>query len=183
MALFPHCEVEKGHVHPAARGDVSHGTGDHFGIEGVGTDDQHRFGAVELLLDHLTAPVVPMPSRIWRARTRYMASTGASEMPSEAKIVPQSVRYWPTKPAMAKGIVLLLSEKMKISGKKKSFQTAIAVKMATIETAGRIIGRMTLKRMRSSPAPSIRAASSSSRGRVRMKLAKMKTAKGMRIAM
>src|SRR6185437_17132854 len=121
MALFPHCEVEKGHLHPTARGDVSHGTGDHFGIEGVGTDDQHRFGAVELLLDHLTAPVVPMPSRICRASTRYIASTGASEMPSEAKIVPQSVRYCPMKPAIESGTVLFSSEKMKISGKKKSF--------------------------------------------------------------
>ena len=93
-----------------------------------------------------------------------MTRIGAIEMASEANTRPQSVRNWPTNTLIASGTVFSRSSKMKISGKKKSFQTAMAVKMATIEIAGRTMGRTTWNRIRVSPAPSTRAASSISAG-------------------
>ena len=56
---------------------------------------------------------------------------------------------------------------MKTRGKKKSFQIGTALLMAAITMAGRARGSMTDHMIRASLAPSMRADSSSSRGRLR----------------
>ena len=53
---------------------------------------------------------------------------------------------------------------MKVSAKRNSFQFCRKRKIATVASAGRVSGSMTRAKIRNSPAPSSRAASSSSRG-------------------
>ncbi|MNW11399.1 hypothetical protein D3C71_2088470 [compost metagenome] len=71
---------------------------------------------------------------------------------------------------------------MKTSGKKKSFQIGTTFWMAAITMAGRTSGSMMAHMIRASLAPSMRAASSSSLGRVRMKPVMMKTVVGRPMA-
>src|SRR5699024_12677710 len=67
------------------------------------------------------------------------------------------------------GTVYISGSVKKISCEKKSFQVQMNVKIAVVARAGRLSGRITLKKIRPCPAPSIRAASSSSRGMPRKK--------------
>ncbi|GAA3771388.1 hypothetical protein GCM10022225_68240 [Plantactinospora mayteni] len=55
-----------------------------------------------------------------------------------------------------------------MSGPKNSFQTEMKVKIAVVAKAGMQSGMITLQKVRKGPQPSIRAASSSSRGSARM---------------
>ncbi len=64
------------------------------------------------------------------------------------------------------------------NGKRKEFQTSSAAMMASAASPGFRFGRMTRKKVRNRPQPSIRAASSSSLGRLITNWRIRKTANG-----
>ena len=92
MPLLAHGQVEERHLRSTRRRDEGQRPGNHLGVECVRPDDENALGGIDLGFDHFTAPDAAAPSRIWRANSRYIASTGASEMPNEANTMPQSVR-------------------------------------------------------------------------------------------
>ena len=80
------------------------------------------------------------------------------------------------------GRVLRLSFWMNTRGKKKSFQIGTTFWMPAITMAGRTSGSMIDHMIRASLAPSMRAASSSSLGRLRMNPVMMNTVVGSPMA-
>ena len=74
--------------------------------------------------------------------------------------------YWPRSMVTPSGHVNFCQSLRKIKGKKKLFQVPVKTTMARVVRAGPIKGSMICARMRAGPAPSMRAASSSSSGMV-----------------
>ncbi len=107
---------------------------------------------------------------------------GAADMVSPENNTPQSVVYSPMKVVNPCGRVLRSSFWMKTSGKKKSFQIGTTFWIPAITMAGRTSGSMIAHMILASLAPSMRAASSSSLGRLRIKPVMMNTVVGRPMA-
>ena len=86
---------------------------------------------------------------------------------SAAKMRFQSVTYWPTKPAIATGMVCWALPLRYSSGVKKSFQTETALSTRAVTVIGLSIGNTTYRKASSGVQPSMSAASSKSRGSAR----------------
>src|SRR3712207_2117281 len=110
-------------------------------------------------------PVVAMPLTRYFWPKRNTRNTGTRETIDIANSDPHELApVESTKVRRATGTVYLSGLVRKISWEKKSFQVQMNVKIAVVARAGVASGIITWKKIRMCPAPSSRAASSSSLG-------------------
>src|SRR5205085_2847483 len=108
-----------------------------------------------------TLPIIT-PRMYWRCRARNTASTGSTVSTEPAIINSVSCTCSPTRLASATGSVYFESSVRMISGHMKSFHAERKVNTASVARIGRRSGSTMVAKMRSSEAPSTRAASSRS---------------------
>src|SRR5215217_3805927 len=113
----------------------------------------------------LTPPAVNPPTRcFWRAKNKAM--TGAETINAQAANLPHSTLYSPTYRWRATGRVKRVGSLINVAARTNSFHAVMKENSAVTASAGRASGNTTLMNTWKGEAPSITAASSSSRGSV-----------------
>ena len=124
-----------------------------------------------------TAPATS-PWTKYRPNRAKKKTTGIIVSMDAAVTCPQLIAYVDVQPAMPTGIVCTFGDESRIAGNRKSFQETTNENMATVASPGTMSGRYTIHIVFKRLAPSIRAASSSSRGTASINVVSVHTLKG-----
>src|SRR5690606_14798062 len=127
------------------------------GREG-GQAQQHHQDRVAHAHQPFTLPS-SSPSMYQRCSSRNSSSTGNTVTTAPAIIISTSMMCSRDSAASATGNVYCCCSARMIRGHMKSFQAAMKLKIASVTSTGFSIGSTTCRKIRSSPAPSMRAAS------------------------